>query len=80
MLRAVATDRLLHLVDLGLADSRVYGGFLEQRRRAVRVALIASAAFALLSLVAVLLQPRPERLAGHAYPIPMPTSASGSRS
>ena len=46
---------------------------LEPRRRVVRAALIASAAFALLSLVAVLLQPRGERVAGHAYAIPEPS-------
>ena len=34
--------------------------------------MIASAAFALVSLVAVLLQPHRERVAGHAYPIPTP--------
>ena len=34
--------------------------------------MIASAAFALLSLAAVLLQPRREHVAGHAYAIPKP--------
>jgi hypothetical protein len=55
-----------------MAPARGHGAFLEQRRRIVRVALIASAAFALLSLVAVLLQPRRERVAGHAYALPRP--------
>jgi hypothetical protein len=55
-----------------VADPRADGGILEQRRRVVRVALIASAAFALLTLVAVLVQPRREQVAGHAYPVPLP--------
>jgi hypothetical protein len=55
-----------------VADSRAHGRILEQHRRVVRAALIASAAFALLTLVAVLVQPHREQVAGHAYPIPMP--------
>jgi hypothetical protein len=55
-----------------VAHTRADGELLEQRRRAVRLALIVAAAFALLSVAAVLLKPRREQVAGHAYPIPQP--------
>lgn len=45
---------------------------MEQSRRVVRAALVASGAFALLGVVALLLQPRREQVPGHAYPIPSP--------
>jgi hypothetical protein len=55
-----------------MAASRFNGGFLEQSRRIVRVALTLAAVFALLSVLALILRPRPEQVAGHAYPIPGP--------
>jgi hypothetical protein len=49
-----------------MAAARFNGGLLEQSRRVVRVALTLAAVFALLSVLALILRPRPEQVAGHA--------------
>jgi hypothetical protein len=56
-----------------VADPGTHGALLEQRRRIVRLALIVAAVAAVaLTALAVLLAPRREHVAGHAYAIPAP--------
>ena len=48
--------------------SSTHGAFLEQPRRALRIALIAALAVAIAGVVALMLPPEREHVAGHAYP------------
>jgi LytR cell envelope-related transcriptional attenuator len=55
-----------------VAAHRTDGALLEPSRRLVRAAVVAAAAFALTGTAALLIQPRPEQVPGHAYAIPAP--------